>query len=225
MRDDLGMRRQLDQRAGLVEALLAGLVRVDAHRADRPRAGARRARCRPASRARLAAMCTMRSTPALAGARDHAGLVLGQARVVEVAMAVDDHAASGSTWRGNTPAGAGSAVPARRAPPRPSAAKSRSVPRHGEQIEQLGRGSGMNGWVSRARWRKGLGQDPEHGGHAGGVGLAQRPGRLGVDIAVGVAADLPDQLQGAMRARSRPSGAHASAAGRGRRRAAPGRRR
>ena len=74
------------------------------------------------------------------GPRDHAGLVLGEARVVEVAVAVDDHAASGSMCRGNTPGRRrqhGPGAQARAAGP--SAAKPRSVSAHRQQIQQLGR--------------------------------------------------------------------------------------
>ena len=103
--------------------------------------GRRSARAMPTGQPpRLAAMWTMMLDAGRLGTRDHPGLVLGQARVVEVAMAVDDHAASGSTWRGNTPAGAGSAVPARRAPSGRARRSARVRLGHRQQVEQLGRG-------------------------------------------------------------------------------------
>ena len=74
--------------------------------------GRRSARAMPTGQpARLAAMWTMMRHAGGLRPLDHAGLVLGEARIVEVAVTVDDHAASGSTWRGKMPAGGGSAVP------------------------------------------------------------------------------------------------------------------
>ena len=59
-------------------------------------------------------MVSMPATPARAGARQHARLVAGKLGEVEMAVAVDQHqlaAFAGSTKRGNTPCGLGSAVP------------------------------------------------------------------------------------------------------------------
>src|SRR5690606_29183044 len=54
-----------------------------------------------------------RGDPAGARTLQHSGLILGQPLVIQVAMAVGEpHAASLSSSRGNTPLGAGSAVPA-----------------------------------------------------------------------------------------------------------------
>ena len=153
-------------------------------------------------------------TPGSLRPLDHAGLVLGEARIVEVAVAVDDHAASGSTWRGKMPAGAGSAVPAGKAVPR--AAKERSDSGTARRSSSFAEASGMKGWVRSGQAAQGLGQDPEHGRHAGGVGLAQGPGRLGVDVAVGGTADLPDLLQGTVRGDLGHAGASAAEQGVGR---------
>src|SRR4051794_17733214 len=63
------------------------------------------------------------------GARDDAVEIIGKVGEIEMAVAVDEHgdptvqAAVGSTWRGNTPTGGGSWVPALIRVP--SAAKSR----------------------------------------------------------------------------------------------------
>ena len=112
-RDHARVGGELDQRCRIVEAFLAGLVRVDADGAEDlgPALGEGDAD-RPAG----ALGGDVDHAADAGGLRplDHAGLVLGEARIVEVAVAVDDHAASGSTWRGKTPAGGGRAVPARR---------------------------------------------------------------------------------------------------------------
>jgi hypothetical protein len=93
--DNPRMPRQLQERGRIVETLLAGLVRVDAHRADDlgPALGEFDAD-RPAVALRSDVDHEAHARRASAG--DHPGLVLGEARVVEVAVAVDDHAASGS---------------------------------------------------------------------------------------------------------------------------------
>src|SRR5690606_12392428 len=70
-----------------------------------------------------------------AGARRHVGLVLGEPGVVEMAMAVDQHAlrpqacraaASSVTMRGKMPWGAGSAAPAARRPASPTRLNARA---------------------------------------------------------------------------------------------------
>ena len=198
--DDLGMARRLDQAVGRALPLLLGLVRMDADRAPdvvvalgdgahllelvEPRAD--RQHARHAGRA---------------GARQHARLVAGKLGEVEMAVAVDQHqdaAFAVSTKRGNTPCGVGSAVPGselaveggERRSPRPARRADRA---------SCAAESGMNGCTSRVTRADRLGQHPQHrvACRTGSV-LAQRPRRLGVDIAVGVGDHLPDRRQRAV---------------------------
>ena len=141
---------------------------------ERACADGQHARRRPPSRARA-------STPASSSARP------GK---VEMAVAVDSIMPPCGLRRsaGRRPAARAARVPGCSAAPA-EAAKRAPV----RAARRAGRGawptrSGMNGWVRTRQMAQRLGQHPEHGGHARRIGLAQRPGRLGVDIAVGVAA-------------------------------------
>ena len=111
--DDLGMARRLDQAVGRALPLLLRLVRMNAHRA--PDIG-----MAFGDRAHLVELVEPRADgqhaghARAAGARQHARLVAGKLGKVEMAVAVDQHqlaAFAGSTKRGNTPCGLGSAVP------------------------------------------------------------------------------------------------------------------
>ena len=91
--------------------------------------------------------------------RQHAGLVRGEFREVEMAMAVDQHggqlqAAFGvSTKRGNTPWGAGSGVPGTRAWSGPTKAKLRCAAGTATRSRMRADDCGITGWVSRPKCR------------------------------------------------------------------------
>ena len=94
--DDAGVSGELEQRCRVVEALLAGLVRVDADGAEHLGPALGQGDADGPARA-LGGDVDHSADAGRLGPLDHPGLVLGEARVVEVAVAVDDHACTFGT--------------------------------------------------------------------------------------------------------------------------------
>ena len=129
--------------------------------------------------------------------------------------------------RGNTPDGAGSGVarPQRAGIVQIMRAGTARVSRHRQLIEDPGRGVGHERLGQQREPADRLGQDEQHRRHARRVGLAQRPRRLRVDVAVGRADHLEDRLQRAAQRLDRHLVAHPPEQGRPKPRAERDRRR
>ncbi len=184
------------QRRGILERSPwrpdADARRPSSRRPDRPRRSPAPART---CSSRVPMVCITR-TPAARARASTASRSSASAGKVEMAVAVDQHQGGCSAKRGNTPAGLGSGVPGRSARPRPDSARRLRAPAAtAELVEDPGRGVRHERLGQQREPADRLGEHVEHRRHARRVGPAQRPGRLGVDVAVGGADHLEDRLE------------------------------
>ena len=203
-------RRAASSGAGSVERLLGRPVRVHADRAVDPRIGlGDREHAIETCRARVPIVC-ITCDAGRTGAREDRLALLGERREVEMAVAVDQHPRGCSAKRGKTPPASAAACPAASCGLVPIVRERCARPRAPPSWSRIrADASGRNAWVNERQPADGLGQRVEHGRHARRVGLAQRPGRLRVDVAVGGADDLEDRLERAAQRLHRHLGAHA----------------
>ncbi len=119
---------------------------------------------------------------------EHALLVLDQAFVFEVAVAIDQHQAAASAGSLEPREYRRGIVHADFAPapdPRPERAKSRSSGRNRQRVENsLGRAVGVTGRNRHRQVADAATQRRQHALHPLRIGLAQRPRRLLVNIGV-----------------------------------------
>ena len=167
------MGSRLDQRGGAEVGMRVGLVRMDSD--GRPDVGVALGGADHVVPLALAGR-DVEETVHAARARigEHFVLTLGKTLVVEVAMAVDQpHAAASSSSGQLQPReqGVGCAIGA---PPFPLSIATRS----------FSADSGITGAIVCVELPNRLDQRAKHRRHPLGIGLAQRPGRLRVDIGV-----------------------------------------
>ena len=114
-------------------------------------------------------------TPRCAGVVEHFVLALDEALVIEVAMAIDQPHAAASSLPAARAAGTAASAAAIGAPPSPGVDRARAA---------FGTIAGMIGAIASASRATASNQRAEHRRHSCGIGLAQRPRRLRIDISV-----------------------------------------